>query len=155
MLAEKMISPSNRRSWSWIWIPVLFLMHLALTALAYYCIYSILRKYLNAIICSAHFTWPSTFEESKRVIEKFRLYYEAHPILVFAFHCAGFLFLQTWCIPGTVFYNLFGGAIFGMALGWSICLFVLFTMLTEVAEHIGGLYVLLYIGSVRCGIAEL
>ena len=45
-------------------------------------------------------------------------------IKLLLFFFSNFLSLQTWCIPGTVFFNLLGGAIFGMKIGFPICLFV-------------------------------
>ncbi|TYZ60621.1 hypothetical protein PybrP1_004878 [[Pythium] brassicae (nom. inval.)] len=37
-------------------------------------------------------------------------------------HMCCYLFLQTFAIPGTVFFNLLGGALFGVARGFPLCL---------------------------------
>lgn len=37
-------------------------------------------------------------------------------------HMCCYLYLQTFAIPGTVFFNLLGGALFGMTLGFPLCL---------------------------------
>ena len=42
------------------------------------------------------------------------------------FHAIYFVFLQVWCIPGTVLFNLLGGAVFGVTKGTVICLLVNF-----------------------------
>ncbi|OQR84655.1 SNARE associated Golgi protein [Thraustotheca clavata] len=54
-----------------------------------------------------------------------------HALMSYAHHSPGrllvahglmYLFLQTWAIPGTVFINLLGGALFGLTLGFPLCL---------------------------------
>ncbi|CAI5735307.1 unnamed protein product [Hyaloperonospora brassicae] len=37
-------------------------------------------------------------------------------------HMASYLYLQTFAIPGTIFLNLLAGALFGVALGFPLCL---------------------------------
>jgi uncharacterized membrane protein YdjX (TVP38/TMEM64 family) len=37
-------------------------------------------------------------------------------------HALCFLFLQTFAIPGTIVFNLLGGALFGMRIGYPLCL---------------------------------
>lgn len=49
--------------------------------------------------------------------------YDLNPLLSHAAHAIGLLYIQTFAIPGTVFFNLTGGALFGMWLGYPICLF--------------------------------
>ena len=57
------------------------------------------------------------------MINQLKQHYQENRTLLLAFHGVGFLFLQTWCIPGTFFFNLFAGAIFGIPLGWPLCIF--------------------------------
>ena len=38
-------------------------------------------------------------------------------------HAIGFLYLQPFAIPGTIFFNLSGGALYGLRLGFPLCLF--------------------------------
>lgn len=44
------------------------------------------------------------------------------PILII--HMTGFIFFQTWCIPGTIFFNLFAGACFELHIAVFLCLLV-------------------------------
>lgn len=44
------------------------------------------------------------------------------PILII--HMTGFIFFQTWCIPGTIFFNLFAGACFELHIAFFLCLLV-------------------------------
>lgn len=42
--------------------------------------------------------------------------------LVLLGHALCFLWLQAWAIPGTIAFNLLGGALFGMYIGYPLCL---------------------------------
>ncbi len=116
------MEPSKR---SWTGILLAFVIHLSFTVLIFYCVLSLIGEYsFPETRHRMNLEWPGTFEAGKRVIEHLKKHYEKSTHLLLIFHCVGFLFLQTWCIPGTFFFNLFGGAIFGIGLGWPLCLFV-------------------------------
>ena len=66
--------------------------------------------------------FPSTFDKTKRLINQLKTHYKNHYFLLTLFHCIGFLLLQTWCIPGTIFFNMFAGAIFDIFIAWPLCL---------------------------------
>ncbi len=50
-------------------------------------------------------------------------YLESYYFTILLFQMSNFLFLQTWCIPGTFIFNLLGGALFGTKVGFPVCLF--------------------------------
>jgi hypothetical protein len=73
--------------------------------------------------CSQLF-FPTNLESLKTLSHNLINCYKIHTIEIHLFHAVSFLFLQTWCIPGTSLFNLFGGAVFGIYYGTAICLIV-------------------------------
>lgn len=68
---------------------------------------------------------PLNFEKLKILCDNIQYCYQENFIVLYIMHCMCFLFLQTWCIPGTVFLNLFAGATFGIGKGAFLCLIVI------------------------------
>lgn len=89
-----------------------------------HCIYTEQVCHIKTLKCSTNFAWPTTFEAAKSLITELKMYYDENPVVLLVFNCIGFIFLQTWCIPGTFFFNLFSGAVFGIFVGWPLCLIV-------------------------------
>ncbi len=68
--------------------------------------------------------FPTNLEKLKELINNIQGCYKENMFLIHLFHAVNFVFLQVWCIPGTVLFNLFGGAVFGVLFGTIICLCV-------------------------------
>eukprot|EP01017_Pseudomicrothorax_dubius_P048490 TRINITY_DN8831_c0_g1_i1.p1 TRINITY_DN8831_c0_g1~~TRINITY_DN8831_c0_g1_i1.p1 ORF type:complete len:245 (+),score=18.85 TRINITY_DN8831_c0_g1_i1:64-798(+) len=66
--------------------------------------------------------FPTSFEKAKTIANELSSSLSTHYMDLLLFHVSSFLFLQTWCIPGTFVFNLLGGAMFGSFLGFLICL---------------------------------
>jgi len=66
--------------------------------------------------------FPTSFDKAKLFAETFRGYLETNFIDLLLFQFSSFVFLQTWCIPGTFLFNLLGGALFGMEVGFPLCI---------------------------------
>jgi uncharacterized membrane protein YdjX (TVP38/TMEM64 family) len=69
-----------------------------------------------------HMKSPTSLENVKEIGAALQRYGDAHyGRLVFG-HTAVYLFLQTFAVPGTLFLNLLGGALFGMGMGLPLCI---------------------------------
>eukprot|EP00048_Salpingoeca_helianthica_P015792 m.228644 g.228644 ORF g.228644 m.228644 type:complete len:269 (+) comp17540_c0_seq1:836-1642(+) len=66
---------------------------------------------------------PFTLQDAQRLGAVLASFRDRHFWRVVAGHAACYLYLQTFAIPGTVFFNLLGGALFGMEYGYPMCLF--------------------------------
>jgi uncharacterized membrane protein YdjX (TVP38/TMEM64 family) len=91
---------------------------------------------LTFVVMSIYFLVISDLDEKKRSTIRFPtslsvaqalgetlMAYATHsPGRLLLAHALVYLFLQTWAIPGTVFINLLGGALFGLMLGFPLCL---------------------------------
>ena len=66
--------------------------------------------------------FPTSLESAQALGTMLSEYANEYRFRLLAGHCACYLFLQTFAIPGTVFFNLLGGALFGMFLGFPLCL---------------------------------
>jgi hypothetical protein len=73
--------------------------------------------------------FPTNLNSLKDLCEGLLKCYDGNLIGIHLFHAICFLFLQTWCIPGTVLFNLFGGAVFGVTFGTITCLIVLLNLI--------------------------
>lgn len=74
-------------------------------------------------------------------------YAEEYPLRVLCGHGLSYVFLQSFAIPGTVFFNLLGGALFGMTLGFPLCLVyntVGSLIMFQLSKHLGKRVVLHY-----------
>lgn len=69
-------------------------------------------------------SFPRNLEQLKTLISNINGCYSDNKLVIHLFHAFNFVFLQVWCIPGTVLFNLFGGAVFGTLKGTFICLCV-------------------------------
>ena len=74
-------------------------------------------------------TIPSNLDKLKATVVNIKECYVNNKILIHLFHTFNFLFFQIWCIPGTVLFNLLGGAVFGVIKGTIICLIVGFILI--------------------------
>ncbi|GMF66659.1 unnamed protein product [Phytophthora fragariaefolia] len=65
---------------------------------------------------------PTSLEAAQQLGETLQSFAERRPGALLLAHMGCYLYLQTFAIPGTVFFNLLGGALFGVALGFPLCL---------------------------------
>ncbi|RLN58938.1 hypothetical protein BBJ28_00022413 [Nothophytophthora sp. Chile5] len=65
---------------------------------------------------------PTSLEAAQQLGETLQTFAERAPSALLLAHMLCYLYLQTFAIPGTVFFNLLGGALFGVALGFPLCL---------------------------------
>ncbi|XP_022691334.1 transmembrane protein 41A-A-like isoform X4 [Varroa jacobsoni] len=68
--------------------------------------------------------FPSSFEELHALSGLLQEYYSSHPNFVYVFFCSAYLYKQTFAIPGSVFMNLLGGALFGVIPGFLLACFL-------------------------------
>ncbi|KAL4455486.1 hypothetical protein ABPG74_012638 [Tetrahymena malaccensis] len=101
--------------YSWKFIPVLFLLWLSFQVAVFFYVGSILPDFKKV-------GFPTSFEKAQEFSHIMRNYLETHYYTLLFFEVSNFLFLQTWCIPGTFVFNLLGGALFGIKVGFPICL---------------------------------
>ncbi|EQC38684.1 hypothetical protein SDRG_04380 [Saprolegnia diclina VS20] len=67
--------------------------------------------------------FPTSLSVAQELGHALMTYADHSPGRLLLAHALTYLFLQTWAIPGTVFVNLLGGALFGLLLGFPLCLF--------------------------------
>lgn len=67
-------------------------------------------------------TFPLSIDDAKEIGEVLTMYTEARFYNVVIAHATCYLYLQTFAIPGTVFFNVLGGALFGLYRGFFMCL---------------------------------
>ncbi|CAI5742467.1 unnamed protein product [Peronospora destructor] len=65
---------------------------------------------------------PTTLEAAQQLGEMLQSLSEHRTGALLLAHMSCYLYLQTFAIPGTVFFNLLGGALFGVTLGFPLCL---------------------------------
>jgi len=102
------------RAYSWKFIPLIFLVHFLIQALVVYNTSQKLPEFTQI-------GFPTNFDQAKVFAETFRGYLETNYVDLLIFQFSSFVFLQTWCIPGTFLFNLLGGALFGMEAGFILC----------------------------------
>ncbi|KAI9905269.1 hypothetical protein PsorP6_013990 [Peronosclerospora sorghi] len=66
--------------------------------------------------------FPTSLEAAQALGETLQRFAERRQGALLLVHMACYLYLQTFAIPGTVFFNLLGGALFGVTLGFPLCL---------------------------------
>lgn len=81
----------------------------------------IIKSYLHSC---ANLTFPTNLDLLKELSVKLTACKDKHYTVISIFHITCFLFLQTWCIPGTIIFNLMGGVIHGAYKGTIICAIV-------------------------------
>lgn len=65
---------------------------------------------------------PTNLRQAQELGAVLSEYTNEHYTAVLLAHAAVYIYLQTFAIPGTVFANLLGGALFGMYIGFPLCL---------------------------------
>ncbi|KAG7375411.1 Transmembrane protein 41A [Phytophthora pseudosyringae] len=65
---------------------------------------------------------PTSLEAAQQLGETLQSFSERQAGALLLAHMGCYLYLQTFAIPGTVFFNLLGGALFGVTLGFPLCL---------------------------------
>lgn len=65
--------------------------------------------------------FPGNLQELQGVAQLIRLYYEVNWIYVLILYSSAYIYKQTFAIPGTVFLNVLGGALFGVFVGFPLC----------------------------------
>lgn len=68
--------------------------------------------------------FPGNVEELQDVAQLIRLYYEVNWVYVLVLYSSAYIYKQTFAIPGTVFLNVLGGALFGVLVGFPLCCFL-------------------------------
>lgn len=66
--------------------------------------------------------FPTSLHAAQELGEVLIRYETQSPVRLMAGHAVCYLFLQTFAIPGTIFFNLLGGALFGLSRGFVLCL---------------------------------
>ncbi|CAK4077716.1 unnamed protein product [Aphanomyces euteiches] len=72
---------------------------------------------------AARIRFPTSLQVAQELGHALQDMTDHSPGRVLIAHGLLYLFLQSWAIPGTVFVNLLGGALFGLAIGFPLCLF--------------------------------
>eukprot|EP00794_Sanderia_malayensis_P017542 gene17542-19292_t len=92
------------------------------------CLYFVAKEYSAVILhhntkSESRLKFPSSLDDLKDVTELIKYHKDenlGHAVLLF---CSAYLYKQTFAIPGSVFMNILGGAIFGMWYGFPlVCL---------------------------------
>ncbi|KAF1331481.1 Membrane protein, partial [Globisporangium splendens] len=65
---------------------------------------------------------PTSLEAAQQLGEALKSFATRSNGRLLVAHMCCYLYLQTFAIPGTVFFNLLGGALFGIAWGFPLCL---------------------------------
>ncbi|XP_071505286.1 transmembrane protein 41A-like [Diadema antillarum] len=65
--------------------------------------------------------FPSNLEELKDTVDLLQQYKSDNVAYIMLLFCSAYLYKQTFAIPGSVFMNLLGGALFGTWLAFPLC----------------------------------
>lgn len=65
---------------------------------------------------------PTTLQTAQQLGEALKSFATRSQGRLLVAHMCCYLYLQTFAIPGTVFFNLLGGALFGITFGFPLCL---------------------------------
>ncbi|KAJ0407701.1 hypothetical protein P43SY_009038 [Pythium insidiosum] len=65
---------------------------------------------------------PTSLHAAQELGDALQSFTSTAPTRVMLAHMCCYLYLQTFAIPGTVFFNLLGGALLGLPLGFPLCL---------------------------------
>ncbi|XP_075215512.1 transmembrane protein 41A-like [Lycorma delicatula] len=68
--------------------------------------------------------FPSTFSELKNISNLLKLYYKENWLFVILLFSSAYMYKQAFIIPGSVFMNVLGGALFGVVIGFPLCCFL-------------------------------
>ncbi|KAF0687927.1 Aste57867_20419 [Aphanomyces stellatus] len=72
---------------------------------------------------AAKIRFPTSLQVAQELGQELKALTEHSYGRILVAHGLLYLFLQSWAIPGTVFVNLLGGALFGLLVGFPLCLF--------------------------------
>lgn len=100
---------------------VLALVFLAASAALALALHSLVASALSAAEWQA-LPLPTSLANAQQLGETLQALTARAPARVLLAHACCYLYLQTFAIPGTVFFNLLGGALFGVAAGFPLCL---------------------------------
>ncbi|GMF24906.1 unnamed protein product [Phytophthora lilii] len=120
--AEKVVPSPSSPSQNWRRdVQLVGVIFLASTALLGATLHSLVVSALTdaewAALCL-----PTSLEAAQQLGETLQSFSERQPGALLLAHMGCYLYLQTFAIPGTVFFNLLGGALFGVTLGFPLCL---------------------------------
>lgn len=102
-------------------VQVLGMIFAASTALLGVTLHSLVVSSLtNAEWSALHL--PTSLETAQQLGETLQRFAARQPSSLLLAHMGCYLYLQTFAIPGTVFFNLLSGALFGVTLGFPLCL---------------------------------
>ncbi|EGR28718.1 snare associated golgi, putative [Ichthyophthirius multifiliis] len=99
----------------WKFIPVIFLAWLGIQIGVLFYLNSVIPEFKNV-------GFPTSFEKAQIFSKIMSSNLDQNYYILLLFVASNFLFLQTWCIPGTFVFNLLGGALFGIQVGFPVCL---------------------------------
>lgn len=102
----------------WLLVPLLS----AATAWMYFL--TIIAPAVPSDKANSTLKFPGNLEELQGVAQLVRMYYEVNWVYVLVLYSSAYIYKQTFAIPGTVFLNVLGGAIFGIVVGFPLCCFL-------------------------------
>ncbi|PAA57127.1 hypothetical protein BOX15_Mlig000762g5 [Macrostomum lignano] len=70
---------------------------------------------------NAEMKFPTSLADLNQLASLLKSFKDDHPGYVFALFCSAYVYKQCFAIPGSVFMNLLGGALFGLARGFPLC----------------------------------
>ena len=97
-----------------VYLPIVLLAHIGIQ-------YAVVTYTVHEIAPEGLKFPPLSLDDCKELSATLVSHLDPHFWTLVLFHMTGFFFLQTWCIPGTFFFNLLGGSLFGVKLGWVLC----------------------------------
>lgn len=100
-----------------VWLPIILCLG---TGWLYF-----LTKYGPEVHVHKHdgFQFPSTLDELKNLSNILQQYHKSNPAYVITLFTSAYIYKQMFAIPGSIFLNLLGGALFGMPIGFLlVCL---------------------------------
>ncbi|XP_005090571.1 transmembrane protein 41A [Aplysia californica] len=105
-------SPNSHLCWSIMWVPVIF----SLATVSLY----LLSHWFVDLEAGKSFAlkFPTSIEDITQMSSFLLHMKETHLAYLLLVFCAGFIYKQTFAIPGSVFLNLLAGALFGPYLGF-------------------------------------
>lgn len=65
--------------------------------------------------------FPRNLDEARSIADLLNEYKSNHFFYVLVLFCSAYIYKQLFCVPGSVFLNLVGGALFGVPIGVPLC----------------------------------
>ncbi|XP_043219709.1 transmembrane protein 41A-B-like isoform X2 [Amphibalanus amphitrite] len=72
-------------------------------------------------VVTTHLRFPSNFVQLKALAVLLRHYQEDHWLFTLVLFCSAYIYKQSFSIPGSMFLNVLGGALYGALEGWMLC----------------------------------